>query len=308
MKKKEAHLSPHDQFFKENFSQKEEAVSFLKEVLPLKIKSNIDFDSFQIANPSFTDKELKEYFSDIVYLCKYKGTKEIKISILFEHKSYFAKYPHLQLLKYMIKLWEYDIKQNRRIQPIIPVIVYHGRQKWEKKALSCFFDDPDAHFKDFIPDFDYILTDLSRYTDEEIKNQVFDNLFLKTALLLMKNIYDNEKLFTNLKDYFNLTKIYYEEEKGLKFLEAVIRYLFYTKDENKQEKIVKIIEQIPFRGEEIAMTIAEKYIHIGEEKGKIETAKNFYRLGLSIEQISEGTGLSLDEIKKLVSGLEKKSN
>ena len=132
----------------------------------------------------------------------------------------------------------------------------------------------------------------------------------------MKNIFDDKKILANLIDYFNIAKIYYEEERGLKFLEAVIRYLFYTKDEAKQEVLIKIIEQIPIRGEEIAMTIAEKYIHMGEKRGeekgkiegKIETAKNFYRLGLSIEQIAEGTGLSLDEIKKLVSGLEKKSN
>ena len=39
----------------------------------------------------------------------------------------------------------------------------------------------------------------------------------------------------------------------------------------------------------------------GKIEGKIETAKNFYRLGLSIEQITEGTGLSLDEIKKIIS-------
>jgi len=316
MKKKEPNLSPHDQFFKENFSQKDEAVSFLKEVLPLKIKSNLDFDSLQIDNQSFTDKELKEYFSDIVYHCKYKVSKEIKISFLFEHKSYFVKYPHIQLLKYMIKLWEYDIKQNRPIQPVIPIIVYHGKQKWEKKPLSSFFNDPDSDFKNFIPDFDYILSDLSQYTDEQIRNQVFDNLFLKTALLVMKNIFDDRKLEAHLSDYFSIAKIYYEEEKGLKFLEAVIRYLFYTKDENKKEDLVKIIEQIPFRGEEIAMTIAEKYIHMGEkrgeEKGKIEgkteTAVNMLKDGFEMIKIHKYTGLPLDEIKKLASGLNQKSN
>ena len=320
MKKKEQSLSPHDQFFKENFSQKDEAVSFLKEVLPLQIKSNIDFDSLEIDNQSFTDKELKEYFSDIVYHCRYKASKELKISILFEHKSYFVKYPHIQLLKYMIKLWEYDIKQKRPIQPVIPIIVYHGKEKWEKKPLSAFFNDPESDFKSFIPDFDYILSDLSRYTDEEIKNQVFDNLFLKTALLVMKNIFDDKKILANLIDYFNIAKIYYEEERGLKFLEAVIRYLFYTKDEAKQEVLIKIIEQIPIRGEEIAMTIAEKYIHMGEkrgeEKGKIEgkiegkiaTAVKMIQKKYDIQTIAELTELPLEEIKKLSLSLNQKSN
>ena len=320
MKKKEQTISPHDLFFKENFSNKEEAASFLEEALPQRIKEKLDFDSLKLDNQSFTGKELNEYFSDIVYHCTYQHDKEIKISILFEHKSYFVQFPHIQLLKYMIKLWEYDIKQKRPIQPIIPIIVYHGEKKWEKKSLSAFFDDPDSDFKDFIPEFDYILSDLSQYSDEEIKNNAFQNLFLKTALLVMKNIFDDEKLFDHLKDYFEIIRIYLDEEKGLKFLESVLRYLFYTKDESRQEKLIKIIEEIPVRGEEIAMTIAEKYIRIGREKGKlegevegelkgkIETARNMLKLKADMDFIHQATGLPLDEIKKLVSGMNQKLN
>ena len=124
----------------------------------------------------------------------------------------------------------------------------------------------------------------------------------------MKNIFDDRKLEAHLSDYFSIAKIYYEEEKGLKFLEAVIRYLFYTKDENKKEDLVKIIEQIPIRGEEIAMTIAEKYIHMGKEKGKMETAVNMLKFKADINFIHQVTGLPLDEIKKLASGLNQKSN
>ena len=52
------------------------------------------------------------------------------------------------------------------------------------------------------------------------------------------------------------------------------------------------------------MTIAEKYIHIGEkrgeEKGKMETAKNLFRMGFSIEQIAEATSLSIDQIRSIL--------
>lgn len=37
----------------------------------------------------------------------------------------------------------------------------------------------------------------------------------------------------------------------------------------------------------------------GREEAKIEMAKNFLKMGLSIEQISEGTGLTVEEIRKL---------
>ena len=140
----------------------------------------------------------------------------------------------------------------------------------------------------------------------------------------MKNIFDDEKLFEHLKDYFEIIRIYMKEEKGLKFLETVLRYLFYTKDESRQEKLIKIIEEIPVRGEEIAMTIAEKYIRIGKEKGKmegklegeikgriegkIETAINLLKLKADMNFIHQATDLPLDEIKKLASGMNQKSN
>ena len=37
----------------------------------------------------------------------------------------------------------------------------------------------------------------------------------------------------------------------------------------------------------------------GEHKAKIETAKNLLAMGISIEQVAQGTGLSIDEIQKL---------
>ena len=42
---------------------------------------------------------------------------------------------------------------------------------------------------------------------------------------------------------------------------------------------------------------------VGEERGrneaKLETAKKFLAMGLSVEQIADGTGLSPEEIEKL---------
>lgn len=44
----------------------------------------------------------------------------------------------------------------------------------------------------------------------------------------------------------------------------------------------------------------ERGIQIGHQKGKIEVAKNLLKAGISIDVVSQTTGLSLDEIKKLI--------
>ena len=44
----------------------------------------------------------------------------------------------------------------------------------------------------------------------------------------------------------------------------------------------------------------EEAFEKGEYHAKIETAKKFLTMGLSLEQISQGTGLSIDEINNLM--------
>jgi len=158
--------NPHDKFFKETFSNKDTATDFFKQTIPFDLSSKIDFASLDFDSNSYIDDELKEYFSDIVYNCIYKTNISIKIILLFEHKSYTPDYPHLQLLKYLLKIWETNLKQDKKIIPVIPVIFYHGKERWQIKPFSNYFTGIDETLKYYIPEINYLLTDLSSFTDE----------------------------------------------------------------------------------------------------------------------------------------------
>ncbi|WP_169703963.1 Rpn family recombination-promoting nuclease/putative transposase [Candidatus Kuenenia stuttgartensis] len=80
-------LNPHDKFFKETFSIRENAIDFLSGRFPPEILKKLDLSTLTQDNSSYIDEELKEHFSDIVYTCFCKD-KEIRITLLFEHKSY----------------------------------------------------------------------------------------------------------------------------------------------------------------------------------------------------------------------------
>ena len=43
----------------------------------------------------------------------------------------------------------------------------------------------------------------------------------------------------------------------------------------------------------------EQGLSQGAERTKIETAKKLFSMGLSLEQVSEGTGLSLEKVQEL---------
>jgi predicted transposase/invertase (TIGR01784 family) len=123
----------------------------------------------------------------------------------------------------------------------------------------------------------------------------------------MKNIHNEGKLRENLVDFLQIAALYFREEKGLRFLEAVIRYLMSNMDTQATDIIKKSVEAISFEGAKTVMTIAESLIEKGIEKGfekgiekgKIEDAKNMKKEGFDFNTISRITGLTIEEIEKL---------
>jgi predicted transposase/invertase (TIGR01784 family) len=71
-------LNPHDKFFKETFSIRENVIDFLRGTFPEEILKKLDLSTLTQDNNSYIDEELREHFSDIVYSCFCRG-KELKI-------------------------------------------------------------------------------------------------------------------------------------------------------------------------------------------------------------------------------------
>ena len=115
--------NPHDLIFKQTQRHIENAVDYIKGTFPQNLVKNLDLAKLKLEESSYTTEELKEYFSDLVYQCTYKGTTEIKITLLFEHKSYKPQYPLLKLLQYMLNIWDRQLNKKQSLTPIIPVLL-----------------------------------------------------------------------------------------------------------------------------------------------------------------------------------------
>lgn len=300
----------HDSFFKKIFSDKEHAVDFTKHVLPPEISSKLNFSTFNLENVSYIDEELAEHFSDMVYSCFYEQS-QIKISLLFEHKSYPDNNLPYQLLKYMVRIWEYNVKQKEGFIPVVPIVLYHGKERWQPGGFKSSFKNLPCELISFIPDFKYVFIDLSEYSDQDIKIQVFDAVSLKISMLILKNIFYPEKLDQALNDFFTLGKIFFQEEKGLKFLETIVKYL-YQATEIETGRIIKAIEPVTKKGGKIAMTTAEKLrqegMQRGMQKGRQEGSystyfnliQNMKKKNLSDKDIAILINLDIDIVKKIM--------
>ena len=177
--------SPHDQFFKGVFSQPEIAESYIRSFLPKEIWQLLQLDQLKLDVSSYVTSELKAYFSDLVWQCPYRDS-EINIAFLFEHKTFQPRYVHLQLLRYMLQLWEQDIREKRKyLRPVIPIIVYQGSKKWILKPMAECFPDVDKSLTKYVSNFEYELSDLPRIPEVDILK--LDSKKLTLALYSMAN-------------------------------------------------------------------------------------------------------------------------
>ena len=249
-------VNSHDKYFKATFSKKEEAMDLIRHVFPTGIVERLDFDSLKLDNNSYISKELKESFSDLVYDCNYKNETVIKIALLFEHKSEVPDYPHLQLLRYFMEIWQSNIKQKQPLVPVVPLVVYHGRKKWEYKSFENYFTIVDDELEKYLPVFDYLLADLSNYADDQI-GELFEKVSVQIGLRILKNNYRQQKIAANLHTIFNKINILLQTEEGENFLTTTLHYLFES-TEIESTRLIEQLKIISEKGGEIAMTTATK--------------------------------------------------
>lgn len=254
---------PHDEFFKATFSRVKVARDYLEKMLSPALLQVLDLKKLKRVNGSYISPTLREFFTDVVYECPIKDSDlKILISILFEHKSSPEKYPHFQLLRYMLDAWEEQLKQNLPLTPFVPIIIYHGKDNWVKRDLSTYFTEQfPADLLTYLPNFDYHFTHVTAMSDEEILN--LGKSLLANAFLMMKHIWEPEFILQNPRLIFiNLD----EPSSPRAFIIAILAY-FLKNSELAKEKIQHFIEILPKTLNNTIMSTYDMIVEEGIEKG-----------------------------------------
>ncbi|MFN2341460.1 MAG: Rpn family recombination-promoting nuclease/putative transposase [Halanaerobium sp.] len=287
--------TPHDKFFKEMFSKKEVAESFIKNYFTQDLLELFNTDDLEITKDSFVDEDLKEFFSDVVYRVKLND-QDAFIYCLFEHKSYPDKKVSFQLLKYMTKIWDLYLKQKNsgKLPVILPLLIYHGGKSYniDKRFSSRF--NIQANTEKFIPDFEYLLFDFSKYSDLKIIGSIQLQIVLK---ILHTSFIDNDydKIFSEILE---LIKKLNDAESILEYFTTGMKYILEIKDYDFDVMHNKVNLIIPERSETF-MSTANKL----REEGKLVGMKEGRKEEL-IETIVHLTVKKLD-IDSLPKELEK---
>lgn len=302
----------HDKFFKSTFGDLEVATDFLKNYLPTEILEILDLATIETQNGSFVDKKLKEQFSDMLFRVDINN-REGYLYFLFEHKSYNYKLAVLQLLRYMVEIWESKIdKEKQKDLPVIlPLLIYHDKGKWTAKTkLGDWIEGYNGlpeEMKKYIPDYEYLLYDLSTYSEKQVRLGIRSQVVMK---MLSKARYASKKEALEVfKEAMQLLVTIRATEGVTNIVEACIRYMLEIRDDLPEEELQKIAGETVPEGSEFVMTVAERLRQEGKQNGieeeKRNLAKNLLLMGDPIAKIAMVTGLTEKEIEEIKKDIDK---
>ncbi|WP_286945573.1 Rpn family recombination-promoting nuclease/putative transposase [Acetobacterium sp. UBA5834] len=309
--------NPHDKFFKEIFSNPLVARDFIENYLPEPILKIVDLNELEIQNGSHVDAELSELFSDMLFRTKI-NQRDGYLYFLFEHKSYPDRMVALQLLTYMVRIWNQKVNRENdtHIPVIIPLVIYHGKTQWKigpmLSDLIMDFEMLPEEVKQMTPNYRYQLYDLSQFSDEEIKGNaelmialsIFRDVFKKTSQEFLETIFKAARALDELE----------EMETGLQYFETCMRYILTSGLPLSKDQLNTVIKQLAVtykKGSEVTMTLAEvlreEGFEEGIEKGKkegIEEGKKELAIGLAINRLTKRFGIMPSEYREKINTLD----
>ena len=299
---------PHDKLFKATFSQPSVVASLIEDLFPPALVAEIDVKTLTLTTNSYIDNDLKEHFADLVYQCQFYNQAPFEIALLLEHKSYPDKHPHLQLLRYMLNRWQQDAQTNQGLTPIVPVLIYHGATPWPHRSLEAQMVKMHLELRSYLPEFDYILIDLSRLDDTQILN--FRSQFLALSASLLKYHDDNKHVeFVRQHIIAILSKVAGADLRAI--VEPTFLYLLETSNLTGHE-IVSIFSTVSKQTEDVAMTAADQLRLEGRLEGRAEgrvegrveatykLVKGALKLGMDAKTIASTFELDLKEVETIV--------
>lgn len=267
-------MNIHDRFFKETFGDLAVAKDFLNNYLPKTIQQYMKLETLLPQKDHFIDERLRESFSDLVFQVEIAGNQGY-LCFLFEHKSTPDKETPFQLLKYIVRIWEEKIREEKKLPIVIPIVIYQGVQKWRvpkyfAEMIEGFPNFP-ADLMNLIPNFTYQFYDFSYRSDEEIKGEAILTIYQ----LLLREISNpnNENIVGSIVHAFSYFSKIESKRRALEYFETVLPYIFsinnnLTKEEG-EEMMKKVEENYP-EGKNVARSLADLWKMEGVARGRKE--------------------------------------
>ena len=304
----------HDKGYKRIFGIKKNFLDFIKKYVALDWMMNLTEDDLEIVNKEFITEEFETFESDIIYKINVHG-QEIYLYFQQEMQSGNDFTMPFRLLVYMTLIWldffKNSDKNERttkefRFPPIIPLVLYNGRDAWTAKRHFKEVVNESEMFNGYVADFEYLLVDVKRLEKEFIlnSNKLVDNVLmmdhaktkddLKEALrILHSRIMELD--YSDQSEWYIWFRKVFGTGKNSKEIENLIRYFKNGDEEGMSTGVDLIIEDEKKQAMELGM-------ELGRESGIILTKKVFKlsKEGKIISEIARECEVSEETVRDIL--------
>lgn len=245
----------------------------------------------------------------MVWSVSLKNARSVQICLLLEHKSYVDPHVNFQLLEYLSLGYQKQRKEKKTLELMIPVLYYHGTEKWEYKPLAKHFEAYPDFLQKYLPNFEAEFIDLQKLNQAQIEN--LKNGLLRTALTLQRYYFDKEGLNKQIEQILLNLNPYLESN----FIDVIFVYLIQNDRLNKEsfkEKLKTLPQSISNKAMSIYDELIQEGIEKGIEKGKAEgisegaekeltkNVLNAFDNGFDLTVIRVITGESIERINAIL--------
>ncbi len=256
--------NPHDALFRLLLEDPQRAHILLREQLPPAIAARLSEAPPKLLDGHFVDERLRNTQSDRLYELRLRDGGAALLYVLLEHKSAPDPRTPLQLLGYMVRIWERhagtDGRKLRRLPPIFPLVVYHGAAPWRvpTSVLDCLA--ADAGLKAELQGFGYRVRDLGHIPYEQLSADPAVRGLLGVLRYAFARGLDAATLARLLRDI---------PDDGV-LLRPVLLYIVRQFEIDERVFWAALADSRPARQEELKMTLAQEWIRQGKAQGREE--------------------------------------
>ncbi|MDR1492086.1 MAG: Rpn family recombination-promoting nuclease/putative transposase [Planctomycetaceae bacterium] len=270
----------HDSFCKEHLEDRERAREFLRFVLDKELQKALVIEEVQIDKESYIDADLKKLYADVVYRVPYKnGDGSVVVYILIELKTENDKWTIFQLVKYVVRIWDGELKLARKekrldtflFPMIIPIIFHHGGERFTSPTELIELVRVIKGLEQFTLNMKALLFDVTPMGKDEMPQDILLCAFFMVlqAAFSKESVNILMEIFELLKPHFDQPEVLQEWLKDLYYLVTSGKYFTHdvyeqvkTKIEKRGIKImsISVIDQLYAEG-------IEKGIEQGMERG-----------------------------------------
>ena len=161
---------------------------------------------------------------------------------------------------------------EERLPSIVPVVLYHGERGWtastQFRDALCVPERLADLVAPFVPDFTYILDDLSKLDDQALRRRALTDL-ARIALVVLRRCRDSADPGSILRPWAQTLVGVLSAPHGREALQLVARYTVEVSDA-EPELVYRFFVELGPDAEEIFMTTADRLREQGRSLGLAE--------------------------------------